>query len=283
MKKTTRWAWRFKTCPRVVEGRFNLKHCKMKQEINIKKMNELNSETGKKTVKSPIPVSISLQEAEDLLIRCFKDKESLIKAGLDWNIVNDLPERIKTLRINQAIWNSEFKDFREIQAEWGVAFLEGKRICDVLIHYLYYALKNNKSEYSRVKRISKRTSRANLIQNLIDLGKIGQKYKIELINIGLDLSLLDKAEANSFELARLLAKVNTALMETSPKIELRNKAEAHLKKAVTEIRQVGQFVFWKNDERLKGYTSDYVRKKNDAYRKKVANPEIESIKKKNTL
>ena len=42
----------------------------------------------------------------------------------------------------------------------------------------------------------------------------------------------------------------------------RDRAYTHLKEAVDAIRECGQFVFWKDEDRRKGYASDYNRKKN---------------------
>ena len=51
----------------------------------------------------------------------------------------------------------------------------------------------------------------------------------------------------------------------------------HLKEAVNEIRCVGQYVFWKDERKLKGYSSAYLSKKNKAYnRKDSETPEKET-------
>lgn len=56
-------------------------------------------------IKEPdMPVAIALQEAEDLNEWCITDKEVLIKAGLDWKLVENLPQRIGALRYIQSQW-----------------------------------------------------------------------------------------------------------------------------------------------------------------------------------
>lgn len=49
-----------------------------------------------------IPVSVYLQEAENLYNWCQLDKEKLVNGGLQWSIVDDMPARIDTLREAQA-------------------------------------------------------------------------------------------------------------------------------------------------------------------------------------
>jgi hypothetical protein len=51
---------------------------------------------------------------------------------------------------------------------------------------------------------------------------------------------------------------------------LHNKAYSYLKKQVDEIRAAGKFLFWKNPERLSGYSSDYWRKKNSSKKQEDA-------------
>ena len=45
---------------------------------------------------------------------------------------------------------------------------------------------------------------------------------------------------------------------------LPDKAYTHLKEAVDAIRDCGQFVFWKDQDRAKGYASEYKRQSRKA-------------------
>jgi hypothetical protein len=241
----------------------------MSEQLINEKLNELNSITDFENGVPKIPVSIALQEAENLLEWCSKDKEALIRAGLDWKLVEDLPLRIGALRVSQAKWVSEYKDYKDCQAEWKIASPGAFSLRNELVHHFYHALYNIPAEYSKVQRIDEGSSNADMIQDLIDLSELGMKHTTELEAIGLDLSLLDTARAKSFELAELLAKVNGAFRESSPLQKTRNKAYFHLKKAVDEIRRVGQYVFWRNKDKLYGYSSLYMRRLNQTRKNKV--------------
>jgi hypothetical protein len=248
----------------------------MSEELINDRLNELNSINGPKPGRPTIPVKDALQEAQNLLTWCKKDMKTLVHAGLDRKLVEDLPVRIGALRVSQSSWNADYKQYRDCQSEWGVAVRAAYNLRDELVHYFYHALKTNTIEYSKVQEIDKGSSSADLIQDLMDLAVLGQKHIKELKAIGLKLSLLDVARAKSFELGNLLAKVNTAVHETSPKRELRDKAYKHLKEAVSEIRDKGQFVFWRNKKRFDGYVSPYIRRMNDKRRKKIDPPEQEA-------
>jgi hypothetical protein len=245
----------------------------MNNELINAKLIELDSITDKETGRPMFPVSIVLQEAENLYEWCMKDKEALVKAGLDWSIVEDMPARTGALRVSQAKWSSEFKSYQDCQAEWKIKAPAAFNLRDELVHHFYHALYNIPNEYSKVQRIDEGSSNADMIQDLIDLSELGMKHTTVLEAIGMDLSLLDTARAKSFELAELLAKVNGSLKETSPMLEVRNKAYTHLKEVIDEIRRVGQYVFWRNDFRIKGYSSDYLRKQSNKYNKKEETPE----------
>jgi hypothetical protein len=241
----------------------------MSEQLITEKLNELNSITDMEAYSPTLPVAVVLQEASDLYEWSMKDKDPLCKAGLDWKLVEDLTLRIGALRVSQSKWASEYKSYQDCQAEWKIKAPAAFNLRDELVHHFYHALNNIPNEYAKVQRIAEGGSNADMIQDLNDLSELGLKHSEALKAIGMDLSLLDEARTKSFELAALLAKVNGAITETSPMLEIRNKAFTHLKTALDEIRRVGQYVFWRKDARLIGYTSDYFRKTHQKVAKKV--------------
>jgi len=224
----------------------------MSEQLINEKLNELDSITDMETGKPTIPVTVVLQEGKNLFNWCQKDKEILIRAGLDWKLVEDLPLRTDALKVSQANWKSEYKTYKDCQEEWKSAAPVAFNLRDELVHYFYHAFYNNQGEYAKVKRIDEGSTNADMIQDLIELSTLGMKHTAELEEIGLDISLLDTARAKSFELSELLSKVNGALSETSPLLKVRDKAYVHHKQAMDEIRRVGQFAFRKDEDRFNG-------------------------------
>jgi len=247
----------------------------MSEQLITEKLNELNSITDNETGKPTLPVSVALQEAVDLMDWCIKDKEELVRAGLDWKLVEDIPIRTGALRISQSKRQSEYKAYQDCQAQWKIEAPVAYNLRNELVHHFYHALYSLPSEYSKVQRISEGFSHADMIQDLMDLYELGQKHTALLEAIGMDLKLLDEARKKSFELSELLAKVNGVNRETSPKLKLRDKAYSHLKEAVDEIRRAGQYVFWKNEVRFKGYASLYVKRNNSKSKTKSDTPALE--------
>ena len=131
--------------------------------------------------------------------------------------------------------------------------------------------------YARTQKIAEGSGHANMIQDLSDLSALGKANSQPLVAISLDLSLLDKAETLSEKMAVLLANSNGKKMEDNKLRVLRDKAFMHMKDAVDEIRRCGQYIFWKNDARRKGYVSKFYKTRNQAKAKTSSN--IEESKK----
>jgi hypothetical protein len=240
----------------------------MSEQLITEKLNELNLITDVETGKPTIPVTSAVQEAENLINWVNKDKDLLIRGGLDWKLVDDLPIRLDALRVSQANWKNEYNSYQDCQEEWKIASPEAYNLRDELVHFFYHAFNNMPAEIAKVRRVDEGNTNADLVQDLIDLSVLGKSHVAKLQAIGLDITLLDTARAKSFELGELLGKVNGALTETSPMLVLRNKAYNHLKEATDEIRRIGQFVFWRDNDKLTGYVSQYSRKANQSRKKK---------------
>ena len=58
-------------------------------------------------------------------------------------------------------------------------------------------------------------------------------------------------------MAELLAQVNGERADGNRARIIRDLAYTHLKEAVDEIRDAGQYVFWDNEARLEGYYGKY--------------------------
>ena len=66
----------------------------------------------------------------------------------------------------------------------------------------------------------------------------------------------------SDEMAELLSRATTDRAEDNQARVTRDKAYTLLKQAIDEIRSVGQYVFWRDAQRYRGYVSQYARRYN---------------------
>lgn len=235
----------------------------MAKEIYESKKSEIDAIPDKDTLTPNIPVDTALQEGENLNVWCADDKEALIKAGLNWELVKDLPLRIAALRYIESQWQKDFKSREEAQIRWAAESPAAYELRDELIHHFYHAFYEMPDLYARTQRIDEGNTHADMIQDLSDLAALGKANTDALAAKSIDLSLLDKAEKLSSEMARLLAEANGQKMQDNNLLITRNKAYTFMKKAVDEIRRNGQYAFWKNPQRQKGYISQYYKKQNN--------------------
>ncbi|MFH1213199.1 MAG: hypothetical protein V1681_03870, partial [Candidatus Neomarinimicrobiota bacterium] len=207
-------------------------------------------------VKSPnMPVDAFLQEAENTYHWVQDDKVKLVAAGLDWSLVDDLPVRAGALREAQSLWYKERFSREDAQKQWNEKSPDAYDLRDTLLHDFRYAFRNEADLTSRINAIAEGSGHADMIQDLNDLALLGKDHTDLLTAIGFDLTLLDTAAALSTELATLYSEVSTAQNEENAERVIRDRAYTYVKMALDEIRNCGQFVFWRDDERLKGYAS----------------------------
>lgn len=209
-------------------------------------------------VKLPnMPVGEAVQEAENLHAWCLEDKAVLIKAGLDWALVEDLPLRAGACRYAQSIWARESQSREEAIQEWKSKSPEAFNLRDELLHHFTFAFRNEPDLVSKVQVIREGSSSADMLQDLSDLSVLGRENTALLKAVGIDLKLLDQAAATADELSAVLAKANGEVGDDDAAKEMRDKAYTHMKMAMDEIRATGQYVFWRDEDRKKGYVSAY--------------------------
>ena len=217
---------------------------------------------GKSDVKEPdMPVSVALQEAEDLIEWCLIDKEALVKAGLDWMYVEDLSQRIGACRYIQSLWQKDFLTQEEAQKEWKLQSPAAYGLRDELVHHFLHAFHAIPDLLSKAQKIAEGSGHADMIQDLSDLSVLGKANIEPLKNINLNLELLDQAAVLSEDMASLLAKANGQKLGDNNLKITRDKAYTYMKQAVDEIRRNGKYVFWRTPEREKGYVSKYYRQR----------------------
>ena len=95
---------------------------------------------------------------------------------------------------------------------------------------------------------------ANALENLC---KFSYSY---LVFQAFQSMLLDLADTTCESLSPLLAVATGEGALDNETKRNRDRAYAYLKAAVDETREYGRYVFWRNQIRLRGYASEYVRR-----------------------
>lgn len=211
-------------------------------------------------VKEPgIPVDVALQETENLYHWVLDDFEKLKLVGITNAMINDLPVRAGATREAQSIWNKDFRSQQEAQKLWAIEAPEAYELHDDLLASLRFAYRNNDALLGRVSAISDGSGNADMIQDLNDISVLGSAYPDPLTAINFKLTKLGLAATRSDRLADLLAEANGDKADSNESKVIRDKAYTYMKTLVDEIREAGKYVFRKDKNRLKGYSSQYRR------------------------
>ncbi|SHF94614.1 hypothetical protein SAMN05444274_11453 [Mariniphaga anaerophila] len=226
------------------------------------RLSDIQAIPDEETREPGIPVDVFLQEAENLHYWSLDDAAALAVVGITTDTINDLPVRAGACREAQSIWNKDYRSQQEAQKQWAEQAPEAYAFRDDLLASLRFAYRKDDALLSRVNAISEGSSHADMIQDLNDISVLGREYPAPLTAIGFDLAQLDLAATRADELADLLAEANGDKSDPNYSKTIRDKAYTHLKALVDEIREAGKYVFRKDKNRLKGYSSEYWRKQN---------------------
>lgn len=222
---------------------------------------EIINAINDKNIKTPnMPIDIFLQEAEYLYQWCQDDKDYLIKAGLAWSFVDDLPIRVGALREAYAIWIKGWFNQQETQIIWNEKARLAYDLRNEILHNMQFAYRKDTVLAHRISELYEGGTHAEMVHDLNNVSILGKANLVPLKAVGMDLTLLDQAAAMASEMAELFGKATVGREDKSPARIIRDKAYTHLKEAVDEIRDYGQYVFWKNENRITGYRSTHLQR-----------------------
>jgi len=217
-------------------------------------------------VKAPnMPVDIFLQEVENTFKWVQTDKDKLMAAGLDWTLVESLPTRTGALREAESLWFKTRFSREEAEKEWLTKSPAAYELRDTLLHDYRFAYRNLPEIAKRVSAIAEGSGHADMIQDLNDLSVLGKANPEPLAAIGFDATLLDTAAATADEMAALLSEATVVRSDLNTERVIRDKAFTYVKQALDEIRNCGQYVFWHDEERVRGYSSQFLKNRRKKY------------------
>ena len=214
-------------------------------------------------IKEPSPpVSVALQEAEDLYHWSMDDAKALKVVGITMAMLKEVPVRAGACRESQSIWNKDFRSQAEAQKLWNIQAPLAFVFRTDLLQTMRFGYRKDDSLLGRVAAITAGDGNADMIQDLNDIAVLGRENPEPLTNIAFDLTKLDLAATRAHELADLRARANGDKGEQNESKIIRDKAFAYMKELVDEIREAGKYLFRNDPLRYKGYTSAFWRKKN---------------------
>jgi len=222
-----------------------------------------------KKIQKPhnIPIPVYCQEADILYIWALDDKDALTAAGLAWELVEDLPLRLGALKEAEAVWNAVRIGTSDAAAKWAKERPAAYDLRKQIRQTFRYAFRNQPALLEKLRRTGEGRTHAAMIQDLINLEELGTANAGLLESTGFDMTLLEKADRKADELRRIFSEATNSRLRSPEAKDIRNRAYTHLREAVDEICRCGRFAFKGNKERLYGYRSNYLRRRNIKRRK----------------
>jgi len=220
--------------------------------------------------KINIPVSHYLYEVKQLMRWCETDKTQLAKCSLTETFFDETKFLLNKAEEAQLKWVNVQEAVSDEAINWNKRKIAAKELHTLLMRSFRYAFRNDDTLTKALKAMSKNSKAYPIIiQELADLALWGESNIDLLKAISFDLSYLDKARSDHKKLSQSLAKRNAATGYSDSIKTERNKVLSALKTRVDEIRQAGKYIFANKPERLKGYCSAYIKRKNNKYQAKV--------------
>lgn len=121
-----------------------------------------------------IPVSIAVQETENLSVWAKKDWTVLKNVGLSKLVIDSLVIRAGALRYIQAEWISEKELHTEYTRQWQEISPRGYELQSEMAHSFRFAFYGNNDLLSRVREISRDSGHADMIQDLMSYSELGK-------------------------------------------------------------------------------------------------------------
>ena len=217
-----------------------------------------------------MPIGIYLNESENLHTRTSVDLPKLTAVGMDPELLAKLLAYTGATRTAQSNWDNLNTVREEAKLEWKAAWPAFIEFREELIDHMEFAYRNDEHLMQKLAKIKEGNSQADAVQDMSDLSVLGTANLAPLEAIKYDTTLVATAATKADEMATLLGAVNGHLYIDDETKVIRDKAFTLLKGVVDEIRSYGRFVFRKDPDHAKFYSSKYSRNKSMAYRRRTA-------------
>ncbi len=209
-----------------------------------------------------MPINVRLGEAESLAQVFEEDLPRFATISVTSELLDALRASTGELRTAEIDWANHRFQKDEAREEWSRLSPLGYELRDEIVHSFRYGYRKNRTLQLQIDEIEEGSSHDDMLLDLGKLGKIGIDNPNELVKINFPTSKIELAVKYSNELATLYAEATIGDLGSHPKKIARDVAYADLKAIMSEIRDGGKYLFWKDAERKKLYVSEYKTTKN---------------------
>jgi hypothetical protein len=221
---------------------------------------QLEAIPAREVAAPAMPVATFIQEAEDLNAWIQPDRALLETHGQPAELLDSLPTRIGALREAESAWMAARYDREQAQSGYLDLSRQAFDLFAGIVRHFRYAFRKDAALAARLPSATGWTNDAERIQDLNNLAVIGREHVDLLEAAGFDPAQLDQLATLSDTVADQYALARSEKASGRGSKILRDRAYTYLKEEVDEIRAAGRFLFWDDETRLQGYSSEYVRR-----------------------
>ncbi len=236
----------------------------MSQELGTTQ--ELPARSSQTAPDPDMPITVRLGEAESLAQVFESDLPSFTSIGITADTLTNLTTTTDKLRSAEIEWTNHRFEKAEARKEWSRLSPEAYELRDDMVHAFRYGYRKNPEIQMQIDAIEEGNSHDDMLLDLGKLGTLGFNNPDQLQVIKYPTSTLELAMKYSYELATLYASATIGDLGSHPKKIARDKVYAELKGIMSEIREAGKYLFWKDEERRRLYSSQYRRHTNKVQR-----------------
>jgi hypothetical protein len=217
---------------------------------------------ARKVLTPPVPVPQFTQEAEALIAWIAPDRVALESVGIPSALLDGLPSRVGALRQGESHWNALRFTKEEAQRTFAEVSEGAFGLLDAIRRHMRFAFRDRPDLLDRLCPRPCSLSVSEKIQALNNMAVLGKENQAPLTAAGFDMALLDEAAAASDELSRLMGEALGERIAGNAAKDMRDRAYTYLKEAVDEVRTAGRFLFWRDENRLRGYRAVFKTRRN---------------------
>lgn len=211
---------------------------------------------------SRIPLAELIQEGCDKHYMCTKDKQELLRWGIDWQLVEKLPELTSACSNEETEWQILSKEKKGVTAELKEMLSQGRKVRTCLAQIIR-KIKLFKESGHKLPAYRDRRRQADIIEDLYDLFVLCNKLLgtdpdciPDSVLVGQALSLHNSIREQNMIQLSYRADIAECLQR-------RNTLAKELKKIIDYINDTGQNAFIDNPAKAVRYTFFYYRELNN--------------------
>lgn len=212
----------------------------------------------KLVIEPNMPVGVFLLEAFNIHFFAQNDREKLLEKGLNWELMEELPRRMEYLRQCDAVWwRARFGDTENEHELRRV-----KEMADSLQEELMQALDRLAHGDESIRKVVQYVKNESDYNNrLWVIAEVCVREWETLKDIGCKPSWLEDIKYCKEKYMYLVKLIELEKIEAAGTQRARNKAYTFLLVALEEIRRCAEHAFHHDKKHLKGYQSDYFRRR----------------------